>query len=93
MILILYAFLTIKLKRQHVLFIPYTICVHEISDPLDDATLLYFEAFEHMLEGWVSILHESHAFPSGFCKQSGGVEVFDTYIQCNLAAPDGKQYA
>ena len=53
------------------------------KDPLDDETLLYFEAFEHMLEGWVSILHESHAFPDGFCKQSGGVQVFDTYVQVN----------
>ena len=39
--------------------------------------------------GWVSILHESQSFPNGFCQRSGGVEVFDCYVQCNLAAPDG----
>ena len=37
----------------------------------------------------MSILHESQTFPNGFCQQNGGVEVFNTYIQCNLAAPDG----
>ena len=35
------------------------------KDPLDDETLLFSEAFEHMLEGWVSILHENQAFPQG----------------------------
>ena len=37
----------------------------------------------------MSILHESQSFPNGFCQRSGGVEVFDCYVQCNLAAPDG----
>lgn len=59
------------------------------KDSLDDDSSLYVEAFEHMLEAWVSILHESQSFPSGFCQQNGGVQVFNTYIQCNLAAPDG----
>lgn len=59
------------------------------KNALDDDCLLYTEAFEHMLEGWVSILHESQSFPNGFCQRSGGVEVFDCYVQCNLAAPDG----
>jgi hypothetical protein len=33
------------------------------KDPLDDDTCLYMEAFEHMLEAWVSILHENESFP------------------------------
>lgn len=56
---------------------------------LDDDSALFTEAFEHMLEAWVSILHENQSFPSGFCQRSGGVDVFDCYIQANLAAPDG----
>ena len=59
------------------------------KNTLDDDSQLFMEAFEHMLEGWVSILHESQTFPNGFCQNSGGVEVFDCYVQCNLAAPDG----
>ena len=54
----------------------------------DDSTTMFVEAFEHMLEAWVSVLHESNTFPAGFC-QNGGVQVFNTYLQCNLAAPDG----
>ena len=54
----------------------------------DDSTTMFVEAFEHMLEAWVSVLHESSTFPVGFC-QNGGIQVFNTYLQCNLAAPDG----
>ena len=54
-----------------------------------DSATIFIEAFEHMLEAWVSILHESSTFPPGFCQNGGGVQVFDTYLQCNLAAPDG----
>ena len=54
----------------------------------DDSVIIYVEAFEHMLEAWVSILHESSTFPPGFC-QNGGIQVFNTYMQCNLAGPDG----
>ena len=49
---------------------------------------MYVEAFEHMLEGWVCILHEARSFPSDFCTQSA-VEIFNTYLQCHLCAPDG----
>ena len=59
------------------------------KNTLDDDSQLFMEAFEHMLEGWVSILHESQTFPNGFCQNSGGIQVFDCYVQCNLAAPDG----
>ena len=41
-----------------------------------------------MLEAWVSILHEAETFPAGFSRGSG-IEVFNTYLQCNLFAPDG----
>ena len=54
----------------------------------DDSTTMFVEAFEHMLEAWVSVLHEATTFPAGFC-QNGGTQVFNTYLQCNLAAPDG----
>ena len=50
------------------------------KNQLDDDSTLYHEAFEHMLEAWVSVLHESDTFPAGFT-QNSGVEVFNTYLQ------------
>jgi hypothetical protein len=41
---------------------------------------MFVEAFEHMLEAWVSVLHENQSFPAGFCQQSA-VEIFNTYVQ------------
>ena len=38
----------------------------------DDSTTMFVEAFEHMLEAWVSVLHESSTFPAGFCQNGGG---------------------
>jgi len=55
---------------------------------LDDDSTIYYEAFEHMLEAWVSVLHDIDTFPAGFTHNSG-LEVFNTYLQCNLYAPDG----
>eukprot|EP00094_Tigriopus_californicus_P000138 TCALIF_00134-PA protein Name:"Similar to xpo4 Exportin-4 (Xenopus laevis)" AED:0.05 eAED:0.05 QI:354/0.88/0.9/1/1/1/10/107/1127 len=59
-----------------------------LKGALDDEASMYEEAFEHMLEAWVSILHYFQSFPPEFCQQSS-VEIFNTYVQCNLAAPDG----
>ena len=50
------------------------------KNQLDDDSTIYHEAFEHMLEAWVSVLHESDTFPAGFT-QNSGVEVFNTYLQ------------
>jgi len=54
----------------------------------DDDNSLYVEAFEHMLEAWVSVLHESATFPGDFCRSSA-VEIFNTYVQCHLSPPEG----
>jgi hypothetical protein len=55
----------------------------------EDDALIYGEAYEHMLEAWVSVLHESsNSFPDIFISKSA-VQIFETYVQCNLAAPDG----
>ena len=63
-------------------------CFVYLSPQLDDDSTLYVEAFEHLLEGWVSILHEGGSFPPNYCAQSA-IQIFNTYLQCNLAAPDG----
>ncbi len=55
----------------------------------EDDALVYGESYEHMLEAWVGVLHESsHAFPDEFISSSA-IQIFDTYVQCSLAAPDG----
>ncbi len=36
----------------------------------------------------MSILHESQSFSPEFCRRSA-IEIFNTYLQCHLAAPDG----
>ena len=36
----------------------------------------------------ISVLHDIDTFPAGFTHNSG-LEVFNTYLQCNLYAPDG----
>ncbi|XP_069695986.1 exportin-4-like isoform X2 [Periplaneta americana] len=49
---------------------------------------LYMEAFDHMLEAWISVLHDSQVFPKDFCKQSS-MQIFNTYLKCHLSPPDG----
>ncbi|XP_067013326.2 exportin-4 isoform X2 [Anabrus simplex] len=49
---------------------------------------LYMEAFDHMLEAWISVLHDSQVFPNDFCKQSS-IRIFDTYLKGHLSPPDG----
>nr|CAD7403478.1 unnamed protein product [Timema poppensis] len=49
---------------------------------------LYMEAFDHMLEAWISVLHNSQEFPKDFCKQSA-MQIFNTYLKCHLSPPDG----
>ncbi|CAG2060944.1 unnamed protein product [Timema podura] len=46
------------------------------------------EAFDHMLEAWISVLHNSQEFPKDFCKQSA-MQIFNTYLKCHLSPPDG----
>jgi hypothetical protein len=48
----------------------------------------YMEAFEFLLEAWVTVLQNSHLYPKDFCKQSA-IDIFNTYLRCHLAPPDG----
>ena len=57
---------------------------------LEDDSTLYVESFEHMLEAWVSVVHESTrgCLPAELCRDAS-VRIFDTYLQCHLGPPDG----
>ena len=57
---------------------------NDISDELD----LFTEATEHVLEAWVCILHENTIFPQGYCKEAAAA-ILKTYIEVNLASPEG----
>jgi len=48
------------------------------------------EAFDHMLEAWISVLSDSQVFPKDFCKQSS-MQIFNTYLKCHLSPPDGSR--
>ncbi len=68
--------------NEHMNFVPLFL------SQMDEDSTLYEEAFEHMLEVWVSVLHEAQSFPGDFCR-AAAVTVFDTYLQCHLSPPDG----
>lgn len=53
---------------------------------------MYMDAFERMLETWIPVLSETYLFPTEFCKQSS-VQIFNTYLKCHLAPPDGTRGA
>ncbi|KAF7282013.1 hypothetical protein GWI33_003674 [Rhynchophorus ferrugineus] len=60
--------------------------VHEESDPESD--YFYSDAFDKMLEAWTTILQE---FSSSLDEnqQSCTMRIFNKYVQCHLAPPDG----
>ena len=48
----------------------------------------YMEAFEHLLEAWIVILHDANLFPEDFIKDAC-VNMFNAYVQAHLSPPDG----
>ena len=56
---------------------------------------MYMEGFESMLDTWTSIVAESpqsSLFLPDPCNR-GSVQIFNTYLQCHLAPPDGTRGA
>ena len=49
---------------------------------------VYMEAFDELLESWTTLLLNVERFPDGFFK-SHAAQVFNCYLQCHLAAPEG----
>lgn len=46
------------------------------------------EAYDKLLESWLTLVQDEEHFPRG-CFVQPAVQVFNSYIQCHLAAPDG----
>ena len=49
---------------------------------------MYMEAYDRLLESWLTLVQDDEHFPRG-CFVQPAVQVFNSYIQCHLAAPDG----
>ncbi|EPY87097.1 hypothetical protein CB1_000273049 [Camelus ferus] len=56
--------------------------------PLDKDDMVYMEAYDRLLESWLTLVQDDKHFHKGFFTQHA-VQVFNSYIQCHLAAPDG----
>eukprot|EP00069_Balaena_mysticetus_P015410 bmy_09222T0 len=50
--------------------------------------MVYMEAYDRLLESWLTLVQDDKHFHKGFFTQHA-VQVFNSYIQCHLAAPDG----
>ncbi|XP_033635740.1 exportin-4-like [Asterias rubens] len=48
----------------------------------------YMEAYDKLLECWLTLLENSSKFPDGFFK-AHATQIFNLHLQCHLAAPDG----
>ncbi|XP_030763867.1 exportin-4-like [Sitophilus oryzae] len=60
--------------------------VREDADP--DADRFFSESLENMLEAWNSIYHDFHQITDESIT-SCGMRIFNKYVQCHLAQPDG----
>lgn len=59
-----------------------------LEEVLDKDDMVYMEAYERLLESWLTLVQDEQHFPRG-CFVQPAVQVFNGYIQCHLAAPDG----
>lgn len=59
-----------------------------MSLQLDKDDMVYMEAYDRLLESWLTLVQDEEHFPRG-CFVQPAVQVFNAYIQCHLAAPDG----
>uniref|UniRef100_A0A8C6S5G6 Exportin-4 n=1 Tax=Neogobius melanostomus TaxID=47308 RepID=A0A8C6S5G6_9GOBI len=59
-----------------------------LEEVLDKDDMVYMEAYERLLESWLTLVQDEQHFPRG-CFVQPAVQVFNSYIQCHLAAPDG----
>lgn len=59
-----------------------------LEEVLDKDDMVYMEAYERLLESWLTLVQDEQLLPRG-CFVQPAVQVFNSYIQCHLAAPDG----
>ncbi|EPQ04379.1 Exportin-4 [Myotis brandtii] len=59
-----------------------------LEEVLDKDDMVYMEAYDKLLESWLTLVQDDKHFHKGFFTQHA-VQVFNSYIQCHLAAPGG----
>ncbi|XP_070568372.1 exportin-4-like isoform X2 [Ptychodera flava] len=59
-----------------------------LEEAMHKDDMIHMEAFDQLLDAWSTLTLDNQHFPTGYFKQQA-VEVFNTYVQCHLAAPDG----
>lgn len=59
-----------------------------LEEVLDKDDMVYMEAYDRLLESWLALVQDDELLPRG-CFEQPAVQVFNSYIQCHLAAPDG----
>ncbi|XP_077584626.1 exportin-4 [Stigmatopora nigra] len=59
-----------------------------LEEVLDKDDMVYMEAYDRLLESWLKLVQDEEHFPRG-CFVQPAMQVFNAYIQCHLAAPDG----
>uniref|UniRef100_A0A674PNH5 Exportin-4 n=1 Tax=Takifugu rubripes TaxID=31033 RepID=A0A674PNH5_TAKRU len=59
-----------------------------LEEVLDKDDMVYMEAYDKILESWLTFIQDDEHFPRG-CFVQPAIQVFNSYIQCHLAAPDG----
>ncbi|MED6266717.1 Exportin-4 [Characodon lateralis] len=59
-----------------------------LEEVLDKDDMVYMEAYDRLLESWLTLVQDEEHFPRG-CFVQPAIQVFNSYIQCHLAAPDG----
>ncbi|XP_048388180.1 exportin-4 isoform X3 [Stegostoma tigrinum] len=62
--------------------------VMDLFFTLDKDDMVYMEAYDKLLESWLTLVQDNKHFHKGFFTQHA-VQVFNSYIQCHLAAPEG----
>ncbi|KAJ0005953.1 hypothetical protein NQD34_015847 [Periophthalmus magnuspinnatus] len=59
-----------------------------LEETMDKDDIVYMEAYERLLDSWLTLVRDEQHFPRS-CLDQPAVQVFNVYIQCHLAAPDG----
>lgn len=58
------------------------------EEALHKDSQIYMEAFEHILDAWMTLIQDVHHFPPDSIRQ-GAIQIFNHYLQCHIAPPDG----
>ncbi|XP_077977331.1 exportin-4-like [Glandiceps talaboti] len=59
-----------------------------LEEAMHKDDMIHMEAFDQLLDAWTTLMLDTQHFPVDYFKPHA-MEVFNSYVQCHLAAPDG----